>query len=68
MINPDLQRKNAAIIKATTIEIKSSHVPMITEPKMVATFIIDSALSITVEKELSSELNSNDCLGDISNR
>src|SRR5688500_18241075 len=55
MINPDLQREKDGTIKATTIEIKSSHVPMITAPKKVATFIIETALSIPVENQLSAE-------------
>ncbi|HKZ38901.1 MAG TPA: hypothetical protein VJ184_14665 [Chryseolinea sp.] len=41
------------------------HLSMITASKKVASFIIDSALSVTVEMELSSESNSNDCLADI---
>lgn len=52
MINPDLQRAKAGLIKATTIELKSNHVPMVTEPKKVATFIVEAALSVPVEKEL----------------
>jgi pimeloyl-ACP methyl ester carboxylesterase len=52
MINPDLQRAKAKTIKATTIELKANHVPMITEPKKVATFIIEAASSVPVEKEL----------------
>jgi pimeloyl-ACP methyl ester carboxylesterase len=43
MINPDLQRFKAKLIKATTIELASSHVPMISQPKKVADFIIGSA-------------------------
>jgi pimeloyl-ACP methyl ester carboxylesterase len=52
MINPDLQRAKAKLIKATTIELKSNHVPMVTEPKKVATFIINAASSVSVEEEL----------------
>ncbi|HEX6431755.1 MAG TPA: alpha/beta hydrolase [Niastella sp.] len=40
MINPDLQRFKASLIKATTIELQSGHVPMVTESKKVAAFII----------------------------
>jgi pimeloyl-ACP methyl ester carboxylesterase len=65
MINPDLQREKARTIKATTIEIESGHGPMITAPKAVATFIIDAALSLAVEKQLSSESDANDCLTEI---
>lgn len=43
MINPDLQRFKAKLIKATTIELTSSHVPMISEPNKVADFIIKAA-------------------------
>ena len=54
MINPDLQRAKATLIKATAIELKSNHVPMITEPKKVASFILKAARSISVEHELAS--------------
>lgn len=40
MINPDLERYKAKLIKATTIELKASHVPMVSHPKKVADFII----------------------------
>lgn len=40
MINPDLQRFKAKLIKATTVELVSSHVPMISQPNKVADFII----------------------------
>jgi len=43
MINPDLERYKAKLIKATTIELKSSHVPMISQPGKVASFIISAA-------------------------
>jgi len=43
MINPDLERYKAKLIKATTIELKSSHVPMISQPGKVANFIISAA-------------------------
>jgi pimeloyl-ACP methyl ester carboxylesterase len=52
MINPDLQRAKARIIKATTIELKSDHVPMASEPKKVANFIMKAALTVPVENEL----------------
>jgi pimeloyl-ACP methyl ester carboxylesterase len=54
MINPDLQRAKAKLIKATSIELKSNHVPMVTEPKKVAAFILKAAHSISVEPELAS--------------
>lgn len=40
MINPDLERFKAKLIKATTIELVSSHVPMVSQPKKVADFIM----------------------------
>ena len=43
VINPDLERSRAKLIKATTIELQSSHVPMITQSKKVATFIFGAA-------------------------
>ena len=43
MINPDLQRFKAKLIKATTIELNSSHVPMVSQPTKVADFIIEAA-------------------------
>ena len=43
MINPDLQRFKTKLIKATTIELASSHVPMISQPNKVTDFIITAA-------------------------
>ena len=43
MINPDLERFKAKLIKATTIELPSSHVPMISQPDKVSEFIISAA-------------------------
>jgi pimeloyl-ACP methyl ester carboxylesterase len=45
-INPDLQRFMAKRIKATTSEVKASHVPFITRPKEVAKIIEAAAASI----------------------
>jgi hypothetical protein len=36
MISPDLERQFAARIKATTITLSSSHVPMLSQPAAVA--------------------------------
>lgn len=47
MINPDLERYKAKLIKATTIELESGHVPMVTEPKKVGNFIIQAAQSVS---------------------
>ncbi|MDV3310016.1 MAG: alpha/beta hydrolase [Cyclobacteriaceae bacterium] len=52
MINPDLQRAKAQIIQATAIELKGNHVPMVTQPKKVAAFIIEAARTVTIEREL----------------
>jgi pimeloyl-ACP methyl ester carboxylesterase len=42
-IQPDLERAMAKKIKATTIEVKSSHVRMLSLPKETARLIIDAA-------------------------
>jgi len=41
--HPDLERAEAKRMKATTIELKTSHVPMVSQPKNVADFIIAAA-------------------------
>jgi pimeloyl-ACP methyl ester carboxylesterase len=46
MINPDLQRYKAKLIKATTIELKSSHVPMLSQSAKVAAFIVSAAQTL----------------------
>lgn len=46
-INPDLQRAEAAMIGATTMELGANHVPMLSDPKRVASFIMKAADSIT---------------------
>ena len=43
VINPDLERFKAKLIKATTIELNSSHVPMVSQPNKVTDFIISAA-------------------------
>ena len=43
MINPDLERFKAKLIKANTIELNSSHVPMVSQPGKVADFITAAA-------------------------
>lgn len=43
MINPDLERFKAKLIKATTLELNSSHVPMVSQPDKVADFIVTAA-------------------------
>jgi pimeloyl-ACP methyl ester carboxylesterase len=46
MINPDLQRFKTKLIKATTIELSSSHVPMISQPNKVTDFIVSAAAQL----------------------
>jgi hypothetical protein len=46
VINPDLERYKAKLIKATTIELNSSHVPMISQPGKVTDFIIKAAQAL----------------------
>jgi pimeloyl-ACP methyl ester carboxylesterase len=46
MINPDLQRFKAKLIKATSIELASSHVPMLSQPNKVAEFITKAASAL----------------------
>jgi hypothetical protein len=46
VINSDLERFKAKLIEATTIELKSSHVPMISQSDKVADFIIKAAQSL----------------------
>lgn len=43
MVVPELQRNEIKMIKATTLELKSSHVPMVSQPAKVAAFIIGAA-------------------------
>ena len=43
MINPELERYKAKLINATTVELTTSHVPMVSKPKKVAEFIISAA-------------------------
>ena len=43
MINPDLERFKAKLIKATTLELNSSHVPMVSQPGKVTDFIVTAA-------------------------
>lgn len=43
MINPDLERTLAKKLKATTSEVKSSHVAMLAQPEKVAAVIIEAA-------------------------
>ena len=47
VINPDLERFKAKLIRATTIELVSSHVPMISQPEKVTDFIIGAAQKLS---------------------
>ncbi len=49
MINPDLQQIFAKKIKATTLTLRSSHVPMASQPDKVAAFILEAASHIKVQ-------------------
>ena len=42
MVIPDLARAEAKMINATAIELKSSHVPMMSQPDKVAGFILEA--------------------------
>ena len=48
MINPDLERTLAKRMKATTLVLKSSHVPMLSQPTKVAAFISEAAEKVVV--------------------
>ncbi|GAB4021280.1 alpha/beta fold hydrolase [Spirosoma koreense] len=43
MINPDLERTLAKKLKATTLEVPTSHVAMLAQPEKIASFIIEAA-------------------------
>ncbi len=43
MIRADLQRDQAKRTKATTLELKAGHVPMLSQPAKVAAFIVEAA-------------------------
>ncbi|MBS1606734.1 MAG: alpha/beta hydrolase, partial [Bacteroidetes bacterium] len=45
-IPPPLTRAEAKMIRATTLELDSSHVPMLSQPRKVADFIITAAQSL----------------------
>lgn len=46
MVPSDLARAEAKMINATTLELKSSHVPMVSQPTKVADFIVKAAQKI----------------------
>ncbi|WP_210521145.1 alpha/beta hydrolase [Hymenobacter terricola] len=41
-IDPELERAEAKMIKATSLELNSSHVSMVSQPKKVADFIVEA--------------------------
>ncbi|GAB3786316.1 alpha/beta hydrolase [Spirosoma horti] len=47
MINPDLERSLAKKLKATTTELKTSHVAMLAQPEQVAAVIIDAVRTLS---------------------
>lgn len=49
MINPDLERSLAKRMQATTLVLKSSHVPMLSQPEKVAAFISEAAEKVPVK-------------------
>nr|WKN37548.1 alpha/beta hydrolase [Tunicatimonas sp. TK19036] len=49
MINPDLERTLASKLKATTLELKSSHLAMLSQPDKVAAFVVEAASKIGVQ-------------------
>lgn len=46
MVPLDLARAEAKMIKATVLELKSSHVPMVSQPAKVANFIAGAAMKL----------------------
>jgi len=46
VINPDLEQYKAKLINATTVELNSGHVPMISQPDEVTDFIIKAAQTL----------------------
>ncbi|MET7253756.1 alpha/beta fold hydrolase [Dyadobacter fermentans] len=55
MINPGLQRTLAKKIKAQSLELNASHVPMLSQPAKVAAFIAQAAVSVPDQKIASKE-------------
>ena len=46
-IDPELERAEARMIKATTLELKASHVSMVSQPKKVADFIEEATQKLS---------------------
>lgn len=49
MVNPGLQRDQARRIKATTLELNSGHVSILSHPKEVATFIMEASHKLSTQ-------------------
>tara|TARA_R110002051_G_scaffold314666_1_gene391972 strand:+ start:29609 stop:30397 length:789 start_codon:yes stop_codon:yes gene_type:complete len=49
MISPELERAEAKMINATTLELNTSHVPMVSQPKKVANFIMEAARNLPTQ-------------------
>ena len=45
-VHPDLERFAAKRMSATTLEVKSSHVPMLSHPKQVLDVIRNAAVAV----------------------
>ncbi len=52
MINPEVERATAKMIKATTLVLDAGHVPMVSESKKVADFIIKATENLTAQQAL----------------
>jgi len=50
MISADLQAVFAKKIKAKTLTLKASHVPMISQPRQVADFVAEAARNVKLAK------------------
>jgi len=50
MINPEVERATAKMINAKTMELATNHVAMVTEPKKVASFIMEAAEALVASK------------------
>ncbi|PMD92310.1 hypothetical protein BWI97_19605 [Siphonobacter sp. BAB-5405] len=46
MINPDLERTLAKKLKATTVEVPTSHVAMLAQPEKIASVIVEAASKV----------------------
>jgi pimeloyl-ACP methyl ester carboxylesterase len=49
-VNPELERFAARRMGATTVELKSSHVPMLSQPRAVLEVIRNAAAAVTARQ------------------